>query len=140
MALLGQEYNKVVTLNQKTDASLSGGNLRVISDVITFGAEASGSTLTLGGIKLPEGAVVHYGVITTDTSTGSATFSIGIAGATAKYRALAAFTTTNTPTLFGVGAAVGTALTAQEQLIITTAAASLPSSGRLVVSIVYSIA
>lgn len=140
MALLGQEYNKVVTLNQKSDSSMSGGNIRVVTDSITFGAEASGSTLTFGGIRLPEGAVVHYGVVTTDTSTGSATFSIGIAGATAKYRALAALTTTNTPTLFGVEAALGTALTAPEQLIITTAAASLPSSGSMTVTIVYSVA
>lgn len=139
MALNGQEYAKAIT-STKSDASMSGGNLRTVTDVVTFGAEAAGSTYVVGGITLPVGAVVHYGVLNTDTSSGSTTLAIGVAGSTGKYRAAAAFTTTNTPTLFGVNAGVGTALTAAEQIIITTAAATAPSSGRLVVTIVYSVA
>lgn len=140
MSLLGQEYNKVVTLNQKSDASFSGGNVKALTDVVTFASQASGATITLGGIRLPEGAVVLGGQTTTDTSTGSATFSIGITGTTAKYRALAAQTTTGVPAPFGVTAALGTSLTAPEQIIITTAAATAPASGRMVVTIFYTVA
>ncbi len=139
MALNGQEYAKAIT-SAKSDSSMSGGAVRVLHDVVTFGSEAAGSTYTLGGITLPVGAVVHGIVFTTDTSTGSTTFSLGIAGATAKYTALAALTSTDTPTWRGKKSALGVALTAAEQLIITTAAATAPSSGTMSVTVFYSVA
>jgi hypothetical protein len=139
MATSGQEYAKIA-LNQKSDASLSGGAIRVLSDTITFGAEVSGSTYTLGGITLPVGAVVHGLLFNTDTSTGSTTFSVGITGTTAKYTALAALTSTDTPTWRGKKSAIGVALTAAEQLIVTTAAATAPASGTMQVTVLYSVA
>jgi hypothetical protein len=63
--------------------------------------------------------------------------AIGIAGATGKYRAAAAFTATDTPTLFGVGDAVGEALAGEEVVFLTIGAASLPASGTLRVMFVY---
>ena len=51
-----------------------------------------------------KGARVLYGLMTTSASTGSATVSVGISGSTAKYKALAAYTTADVPLVFGVTA------------------------------------
>ena len=96
-----------------------------------------GSTLVFGGGYLPVGARVLYGTLTTSASTGSATVSIGITGTTAKYKALAAYTTADVPLVFGVTAGLNVALTAQEQIIATTGGAALPASGTLTLSLFY---
>lgn len=115
----------------------ANGTVRNFTDVLTYASQASGDTIHVG--YLPKGAVVHRIVLTTDTSTGSATIAIGIAGTTAKYKAAAAFTATDTPTAFGKAAALGVALTAEEDIIITTGGASLPASGVMVIAIFYSV-
>ena len=111
--------------------ALLGANLRSACAEFTFASDAAG-TYTVP-IRLPRGAVPMFGMLVTDTSTGSATVALGITGTTGKYRAAAAFTTTGVPTLFGVTAGLGAALTAEEQLIMTVAAAALPASGRMLV-------
>jgi hypothetical protein len=65
--------------------------------------------------------------------------AIGIAGTTGKYRAAAVFTATDTPTLFGVTSGLLAPLTAEEIVIITIAAASLPASGNLRTLLAYMI-
>lgn len=121
----------------KASPAAHGGIVRCLTDSITYAAQASGSTLIFGGGKLPVGARVLYGTLTTSVTTGSATVSIGIAGATAKYKALAAYTTADVPLVFGVTAGLNVALTAQEQIIATTGGASLPGSGTLTLSLFY---
>ena len=121
----------------KVGPSGHGGVVRVMTDTLTFASQASGSTLVFGGGYLPVGARVLYGTLTVSASTGSATVSIGISGTTAKYKALAAYTTADVPLVFGVAAGLDTALTSAEQIIATTGGASLPSSGTMTVSLFY---
>lgn len=121
----------------KAHPGAHGGVVRCLTDTLTYASQASGSTLVFGGGYLPVGARVLYGTLTTSASTGSATVSVGIAGSTAKYKALAAYTTADVPLVFGVAAGLDTALTAAEQIIVTTGGASLPASGTLTVSLFY---
>lgn len=111
------------------------GEVRWFNERVNLATQTTSDTIEVA--KLPIGARVCYGVLTTDTSLGSATVAIGITGTTGKYRAAATFTATNTPTLFGVVAGQGEALTAEEVVFITIATASLPSSGILRVMLFY---
>jgi len=85
--------------------------------------------------KAPKGWSFKNGVLVADATMGAtATLAIGNATATGKYRTAAVFTAVNTPTVFG--AAVAGAfdpLTADEEILITIAAASLPAAGKLYV-------
>lgn len=123
-------------------ATVQGGVLRRMRGTFTLSATAvtTSDTLVIG--TLPAGATFAFGVITASATMGaSATLAIGTTGATGKYRAAATFTAVDTPTMFGVNTAVGVAdpgLTAEEQVFITIAAASLPTAGTLVVDIYYS--
>lgn len=85
--------------------------------------------------KLPVGVLPLFGMLNADTSSGSTTLAIGNATTAAKYKAAAAFTTTDTPTLFGKAAAVGGIVpaTVAEEVLVTTAAATAPASGLLTV-------
>ena len=115
-----------------------GTRIRRYRASITLASQAAADTIVLA--KIPAGMTFAYGVITTDTSLGSTTISIGTAASTAKSRALATFTSTDTPTLFGKAAAVGaaSALSAEETVIATLAAATAPSSGTLVIDLYFS--
>jgi hypothetical protein len=114
-----------------------GGRLRVFNEKITLAGQATTDTIAVA--RLPKGARVLYGVLTTDTSLGSSTIAIGVAGSTGKYRTAATFTATNTPTPFGNAAAVGEPLAADEEVIITIGAASLPGAGTLRVQMVFTV-
>jgi len=123
----------------KASPAAQGGRVRVVSDSVTMAAQTTSDTIVLFGGKLPVGAQVLYGVLTTTTSLGSAEIAIGVTGTTGKYRASAVFTATNTPTLFGVASNLLTPLTSEEQVFITIAAASLPGSGTLHVQLFYAL-
>lgn len=120
----------------KASPATHGGRVRVLTDTITYASQASGSTLVFGGGYIPKGARVLFGTLTTSASTGSATVSVGISGATAKYKALAAYTTADVPLVFGVTAGLADT-TSDEQIIVTTGGASLPASGTLTISLFY---
>lgn len=113
------------------------GRVRVFNETVTLAIQTTSDTIEIA--RLPKGARVLYGVLNTDTSLGTSTVAIGITGATGKYRAAATFTATSTPTLFGVNAGVGAGTAAEETVIITIAAASLPGSGTLKVMMFYSL-
>jgi len=115
------------------------GRVRVYSDVITLAAQTTSDTIVVFGGKIPVGSQFLYGVITTDTSLGSSTISVGITGSTAKYKALAVFTATETPTFFGKAASQLTPLTAEEQIFISIGAANLPGSGTLTIQMFYAL-
>jgi hypothetical protein len=113
-----------------------GGKLRVANAVFNCATDVVGSYTA--PIRLPRGARVLFLVLNASATMGaSATLAIGIAGTTGKYRAAATFTAANTPTLVGLNATVAEPLTAEEQILLTVAVASLPASGRLVISFVY---
>ena len=123
----------------KPRASVYGARLKRLRATFTLNTQTTSDTLVIG--NLPVGATFAFGKLTSSVSLGSSTLAIGIAGATGKYRAAAAFTATDTPTDFGTAATVGAAdpaLAAEETVIGTIAAASLPGSGTLVVDLYYS--
>jgi hypothetical protein len=119
----------------QVDGSVVNGHVRVHRATITLASQTTSDTIVIG---LPNiGDSFLYGVITTDTSLGSSTVAIGITGTTAKYKAAATFTATDTPTLFGKASAL-TKLTAAETIFISIGAATFPSSGTLVVDLYFS--
>jgi hypothetical protein len=125
----------------KPKASVYGGRVKRLRSTITLASQTTSDTLLLG--NLPAGAVFAYGVLTASASLGSSTLAIGYAGTTGAYRAAATFTSTDTPTMFGVTAtgpaAAEAGATTETPIIGTIAAATLPSSGTLVVDVYYSI-
>lgn len=122
-------------------ASVYGARLKRLRATITFAGQTTSDLIQLG--NLPAGSVFAFGVMTTDTSTGSATIAIGNSGTAAKYKAAAAFTSTDTPTMFGKAAPIAASdagLSADETVYATIAGASLPSSGTMTVDLYYSAA
>lgn len=120
-------------------ATVYGSKLKRYRATITMASQASGSVFVLANI--PVGETFAYGVINTDTSTSTATIAVGVSGTAAKYSAAAAYTTTDTPTLFGKAAnPVADPYSATEQIIATTGTAALPASGNLVIDIFTSAA
>lgn len=116
---------------------LLNGNVRCFIETVTYASQAAADTITVG--QLPKGARFLYGLLTASVSSGSTTLAIGISGTAAKYKAAAAFTATDTPTMFGVATAAHTALAAAETIIITLAAATAPASGTLQVALFYAV-
>jgi len=137
MAVLYGTYSAGLANTPATpaDGDVQGGRVRVLREKITLATQTTSDTIVLG--VLPIGATFLYGMLTSSVSLGTSTISIGITGTTAKYRAAAVFTATDTPTPFGDDAAMLTKLTATETLFITIATASLPASGNLLVDIYY---
>jgi hypothetical protein len=113
------------------------GRLRRFKSIVTLAAQATTDTIEVA--KLPKGARVAYGMITSSVTLATATIAVGITGTTGKYRAAAVFTAVDTPTPFGVATVIGVALTAEEILFLTIAVAALPGAGTLVVEIFYSV-
>jgi hypothetical protein len=65
------------------------GGVHVFNEEITLASQPTTDVIEVA--RLPRGAIPLYGVIETDTSLGTATAAIGIAGTTGKYRAAATF-------------------------------------------------
>lgn len=108
--------------------------VHVHRQVINYASQPTTDTPVIA--RIPAGHVVLGVELTADTSSGSATIAIGNATTPAKYKAAAAFTTTDTPTMFMKASAADDApLTADEEVLITIAAAALPSSGILVTKV-----
>ena len=127
------------TPNTKVDGGIHGGRLHRFRASFTMASQASGDDIVLA--KIPAGYRFAFGILNASATMGaSATLAIGTTGATGKYRAAAVFTAA-APTLFGEVAAQAVAdpgLSADEQVFITVAAASLPTAGTLVVDLFYS--
>lgn len=112
------------------------GRVRIACAEFTCASDATG-TYTVP-IRLPIGARVLTMFLNASATMGaSATIAIGISGTTGKYRAAATYTTADTLTFSSLNAATMAVLTAEEQIIMTVAAAALPSSGRLLVGFLY---
>jgi hypothetical protein len=117
-----------------------GGRVRAFNETVVYAAQASGSTFVVA--RLPQGAQILGFELVTDTSTGSATLVFGDGTTAAAYSTAAAFTTVNATQLVGpklAGAGVLSPLTADGQIVITTAAASLPASGNLMITTYYTL-
>lgn len=120
------------------DSVARGGRVRTASATLTYATQAAGSYSFDNALKLPVGATVVGGVISTSVTTGSATVALGITGTTAKYKAAAAVTATTAASIAIPHAAVLDAgLTAEEEVLVTSASATLPASGSLKVILYY---
>lgn len=115
--------------------SAVGGKTRTSLEVFNYATDAQGAYNI--GPAIPAGARILSVELNTSVSTGSATLAIGIAGTAGKYRAAAALTTADTWVQANLTAAVTDVLAADEQLVMTVAAATLPASGRLLVRITW---
>ena len=115
-----------------------GARLRRYRGTITYATQVYTTDTTVIAV-VPAGSIFAFGVITTDTSSGSCTIGVGITGSTVKYKAQAAFTATETPTVFGKAAVVGlaTPLTADETIFVTYGSANAPASGTLVIDLYF---
>lgn len=117
-------------------AGTYGARQKVFRATVQFASQAAATTFVLA--NAPTGHTFSHGVITVSATTGSATIAVGTAASAAKYAAAAAYTSADVPTLFGKAAAInGGAYTAEEQIIATTAAASLPASGYAVIELFF---
>lgn len=111
--------------------NLIGGNVRLHRATITLATQTTSDTILIAVPR--KGDTFLFGCMTTTVTLGaSATVAFGTSTSTAKYKAAATFTSADTPTLFGKAAAM-TALTADEEIIVTIAVASLASSGTWIV-------
>lgn len=139
---MAQTYSTELQPTQATPADRPSANagydarVRRYRASVALAAQASGDTIVLA--EKPAGYVFAYGVITSDTSLGTATLSVGNSGSAAKYRAASVFTSTDTPTLFGKAAAVSEVNPAAEEVIATVGTAALPGTGNLVVDLYFS--
>ena len=114
------------------------GRIRIASATLTYATQTADSYSFDTALKLPVGAVVVGGEISTSVTTGSATVALGITGTTAKYKAAAAVTATAATAIAIPHAAfVADALASEEEVIVTTAAANMPASGTLKVALYY---
>lgn len=119
-----------------------GGRLVAFVGVGTYAGQAATATWTV--CKIPASYIFLFGLASTDTTTGSTTVAIGVAGDTARYKAAAAMTTINTPILFYSVIAASIPIQADPPasmgsdtvVIATLAAATLPSSGTLQITMV----
>jgi hypothetical protein len=127
------------------------GKLRVFTEVVTLSAQTTSDTIPIA--RVPKAAVLNGFLVTTDTSLGSSTIAFGTVhvGETAKFKAAATFTATNTPTWFGLAAATGRDLSGDTlydvndkvqdyvDIVITIGAATMPASGRLVIQTFFTV-
>ncbi len=111
------------------------GSVRTFAETVTYASQGIADTIEVA--RLPKGAVLIKGQLCADTSSGTATISVGTSASPAKYRAAAVFTATDTPTAFGKAAALNTALASEETVILTVGTAALPASGTLQVTLTY---
>jgi hypothetical protein len=119
------------------DGSAQGGNLRVYREVVNLAGQTTADTIVVAYPS--KGEQFLYGVLTASASLGTSTISIGVAGATARYKTAGTFTATETPTLFGQGTLVvaNSKLAADTEVFITIGTAALPASGTLIVDLVF---
>ncbi len=122
----------------KLNPSAKAGRVRIASATLTYASQAAGAQAFDNALTLPTNATVVGGTISTSVTTGSATVALGVTGSTAKYKAAAAVTaTTAAPIAIPHAALLAGALSAEENVFVTTASAGLPASGNLTVMLFY---
>lgn len=116
-----------------------GGRMRRYRATITLAAQATTDNIALA--KIPAGSIFVFGLLTTSVSLGTSVVAIGtnkVHASNGQLRAAGTFTATDTPTAFGLAAAVAqSALSADTWLYLTIATAALPGSGTLNVDLFY---
>lgn len=146
------EMNTIVSNSGGAIASLNpvtktAGRVRNFATTLALASQTNGTTLGVARIPLP--AMVTRITMLTDTSLGSSTVALGDASDTAKFKAAATFTATDTPTSVGKQSALatviysgydcqsGAAKNGYTDITMTIGAANLPSSGNFTLMIEY---
>ena len=114
------------------------GRVKTLKNSITLASQPFGANYILLG-SLPTGSRFRKITMTTDTSLGSSTIGIGsVAGSYIDYKAAAVFTTTETPTEYGLTAKrVAASLSADLPIYAIIGVANLPAAGNLSIEIEY---
>lgn len=125
---------------QLADGRIIGSKVRSIRATKTATALAAADRMYLG--RLPRGAVVTAIRVTTDTSFGTSTLSIGTTAAPTKYCNVQTNTVTEKPVIIGprATAAVLAPLTADEDIWLTVGTATLAGATVAAFVIEYKIA
>lgn len=115
-----------------------GGRIRGFRATIPLDAPKTSSTANGAGITtsdtvvlftIPPGYRFWRGFVNASVSLGTSTVAVGNASSTGKYRAAATFTQADTPLQFAQASAqAAAASTASEEVIMTVAVASLPTT------------
>jgi hypothetical protein len=117
----------------KADGTVHGGRVRCFEFTLDLAAAttklASGDTNVL--VRIPRGQKFLFGMLNPSVGLGgTATIAIGNSTTAGKYRAAAIANTAEAREIFGLSAAMDDpVLTAFEDVLLTIAAAALPSVG-----------
>lgn len=119
------------------DGGVMGGRVRRYRATIALAAQAADDTVTLVHSRSCESFA--YGILTSDTSLGSAKIKIGTKISGAVYRDEATFTKKDTPVFFGeMSALLAAAPSTTDEVVLTVKEAALPAEGNLIVDLYYS--
>lgn len=133
--LFGQQMTKLRVAPITTpDPGFVDATVRAFVEEITLATQTTSDTIEVA--RLPKGAKLLYGILSTSVTLATAQIALGITGTTGKYRA-AAVLTALLPEVFGANAGIGEPTAAEEIVFITISVASLPASGTLRVILVY---
>lgn len=135
-AVKGSNISKLTTFPvDYPDPSEIGGRVRVFTDTYAASGLAAASTITIA--RLPKGARVwDIHIFHDDLGTTSGTLSVGDAGSATRYLSAFATGSAGKQTMTGsngVATGVGFEQTAETDIIITTAGASITGTIRSVV-------
>lgn len=126
-----RRYRSVINMAVATTTTGSGSDTQVVT---------TADNVLLA--RLPAGASFAFGIMTASVSLGTAVVAIGtnkVHASNGQYRAAAVFTAVDTPTMFGLTAAIaGAANAADVPVYLTCATANLPTAGTLVVDLYVS--
>lgn len=111
---------------EQITAAQKGCRVKAINSTIKMAAQAANDLIELGTIK--KGERFLYGIITTTHSTSTATIAIGNKTTADKYKAAAAHTTADAPSIFGKTLAQDVN-SADEVVYAKVGTAALPSAG-----------
>lgn len=121
----------------KPSAPAYGARRRRYRATIALATQTTADNIFL--CRLPAGCVYEISHLTSTVSLGAAVIAIGtskVHASNGQLRAAAVHTAVETPTPFGLVSAIsGAALTGDTDIYLTTATASLPASGTLVIDI-----
>ncbi|MDR1196007.1 MAG: hypothetical protein LBL00_05980 [Endomicrobium sp.] len=116
--------------------NMIGARVKAFRATVELKAQAVGDTVLL--TKVPKGHAFAYGIEQSSVSLGSATISVGTKDNPAKYAA-AHTLTVQTPVVFAAPAPANTRIIvdAEEEILLTVAAAAAPASGMLAIDLFF---
>ena len=136
MAVKPAKYAQIYASGSLVPSVWGGGNVRVISDIITLKSQAIDDTIPLG-VPLPKGARILYGMLVSSKSLGSSKFKIGFQDDPDDLRSSVNFSRAETPQFFAELSDDPDPILQDKQLILDVDNANFPSSGTLLFHLFY---